>query len=240
MQKIDLIVDGALRLKNQRSDSAAVQKRITSAYQRPGARIEVKPHVSATQPPPSSIWSGRGLFTTTSPASAAGLHADWTAIQVDPEGADGPVPGRKVWWQSRPTAARMIEANKAGIPYIAEVESLAAFKTILALFRDNPITVPHAFIGLVERTWPADLRTEAVAQGWELILEWYWNNNPSYTAPNADGYPLFRNVCFGTFNSETVPGRRVSVPEYRAVWHGPFSCWDNEGMDTVDRAGYNV
>jgi hypothetical protein len=245
MQKVDLIVDGVLKLKGQRSDSAAVQKRITASYQRAGAQIEVRPSAPAPIPPPHpnpapSVFSGRGAFTTTNPASAAGLHAQWTAIQVDPEGADGPVPGQKMWWQSRPTLERMQEANAAGIPYIAEVESLAAFKTVLALFDANPIHVPHAFVGLVDHEWPADFRTKAVAQGWELLLEWYWVNNPTYDAPNADGYPLFRNVVFGTFDSETVPGRRVYVDEHRAVWHGPFSVWDTESMTERDRAGYNV
>lgn len=245
MQKIDLIVDGILKLKGQKSDSLAVQKRVTAAYQKPGSHVQVLPTVPSPPPPPpppppSSIWYGRGIFTTTSPASAAGLHADWSAVQVDPEGKDGDVPGRKVWWQSRPTAARMVEANKAGIPYIAEVESLAAFKAILTLFDEHPIHVPHAFVGLVSHEWPSDLRTKAVAQGWELLLEWYWNNQPSYNSPNADGYPLFRNVVFGTFDSETVPGRRVFVDQYRDVWHGSFSCWDGEGMVQRDRVGFNT
>lgn len=246
MQKIDLIVDGILKLKGQKSDSAAVQKRVTAAYQKPGVHVQVLPTVPPTPPPPtppppvSSIWSGRGAFTTTTPSSAAGLHCDWTAVQVDPEGADGPVPGKKVWWQSRPTAARMAQANLAGIPYIAEVESLAALKTIVQLFDENPMHVPHAFVGKVDHEWPSDLRAKAVAQGWDLLLEWYWNNEPSYTEPNADGYPLFRNVVFGTFDSETVPGRRVYVDEYRAVWHGSFSCWDGEGMVTRDRTAFNL
>ena len=40
--------------------------------------------------------------------------------------------------------------------------------------------------------------------------------------------------------SETVPGRRVSVTEYRAVWGGPFSIWDTEGATGLDRVAYNV
>lgn len=194
------------------------------------------------------MWFGRGAFTTTNPASAAGLHCDWTAIQVDPEGVDGPVPGRKVWWQSRPTAARMVDADKAGIPYIAEVESLDALRHILDLFEANPIHVPRAFVGKVAREWPSDLRSKAVAQGWELLLEWYWVNQPDYNEPNADDYPLFRNVVFGTFGAETAAGKaywpngRVYVDQYRAVWRGSFSCWDAEGMTdpTRDRAAFNV
>ena len=244
-QKIDLYVNEALVLKGQKSESPAVQKRITAAYQKPGNAIRVLPSIPGPPPPPpppatTSMFFGRGMFTTKNPAASAGLHCDWTAVQVDPEGADGDVPGRKAWWQSRPTAERMVEADKAGIPYIGEVESLPAFKTLLALFDANPIHVPHAIIGLVDQTWPADLRTKAVAQGWDLILEWYWNNNPAYATPNADNYPLFRNVCFGTFDSETVPGRRVYVDQYRDVWHGSFSCWDVEGMVQRDRAAYNV
>ena len=245
MQKIDLIVDGVLKLKGQKSDSAAVQKRVTAAYQKPGVHVQVLP--SAVQPPPpppppvtTSMWFGRGAFTTTTPASAAGLHCDWTAVQVDPEGVDGPVPGKKVWWQARPTAARMAEANKAGIPYIGQSENLPEFKHCLDLFDQQPLHVPHALVGKVDHEWPIELRAKAVAQGWELLLEWYWVNEPAYVEPNADGYPLFRNVVFGTFDSETVPGRRVYVDEYRAVWHGSFSCWDTESMITRDRAAYNT
>lgn len=251
-QRIDLIVNETLILRNQKSESAAVQKRITSAYQKPGNRVHVLPTSAPAPPPPpppvpTSIWYGRGAFTTTSPETAAGLHCDWTAIQVDPEGKDGDVPGRKVWWQSRPTAARMVEANAARIPYIAEVENLIALKTILTLFDENPITVPRAFVGLVDRDWPSDLRAKAVAQGWELLLEWYWNNNPSYTKPDAGDYPLFRNVVFGTFTAETAAGKahwpngRVYVDQYRDVWKGSFSIWDTEGAEYPrDQAAFNA
>jgi hypothetical protein len=244
MQKIDLIVNGVLKLKGQKSDSLTVQKRITSAYQTPGSHVQVLPTIAPSPHPPppgpNSIWFGRGAFTTTLPASAAGLHCDWTAVQVDPEGVDGPVPGLKAWWMARPTAARMAEANNAGIPFIAQSENLTEFKTCIDLFDQVPLHVPHALVGLVDHTWPSDLRTKAVAQGWELLLEWYWNNQPGYTTPNADNYPLFRNVVFGTFDSETVPGRRVYVDEYRDVWHGSFSCWDTEGMVVRDRAAFNT
>lgn len=241
MQKVDLIVDGVLKLKGQRSDSAAVQKRITASYQRAGATVHVLPTTPVPHPNPvPSVFSGRGAFTTTSAESAAGLHAEWTAVQVDPEGNDGPVPGRKMWWQARPTAEKMEEANAAGIPYIGQSENLAQLKVCLELFDHVPLHVPHALVGKVDHEWPSDLRAKAVAQGWDLILEWYWNNQPNYDAPNADDYPLFRNVCFGTFPSETVPGRRVYVDEYRAVWHGPFSVWDTESMETRDRTGYNA
>lgn len=246
MQKIDLIVDGVLKLKGQKSDSAVVQKRITAAYQRPGSRIQVLPSAVTPPPPPppphpNSIWYGRGAFTTALPASAAGLHCDWTAMQADPEGdTSGSVPGITAWWMARPTAAKMTQANKNGIPFIAQSENLPEFKLCLDLFDQAPLDVPHALVGKVDRDWPSDLRAKAVAQGWELLLEWYWNNQPDYTEPNADNYPLFRNVVFGTFDSETVPGRRVFVDQYRDVWHGSFSCWDTEGMVVRDRAAFNA
>lgn len=249
MQRVDLIVNGVLKVKGQRSDNAAVQKRITAAYQREGAHVVVRPTTAVVippaptpppkpVPPPASMWSGRGAFTTTNVASAAGLHANWTAIQIDPEGDHSEnVPGRLAWWCARPRAEYYEDANARNIPLIVQSENAGELNLALELFDGTPLHVPHALVGKVLKGWNWQ---KAVAQGWDLLLEWYWTNEPNYTAPDADNYPLFRNVVFGTFPSETVPGRRVSVAESRAVWKGPFSVWDTEAMDDPDRASYNV
>lgn len=193
---------------------------------------------------PASMFSGRGLFTTSDTTTAFGYHADWSAIQMDAEGdheVEHGFPGQVCWWFSRPQDGmdKIEEARHKLIPIILEIESLAALERVLAIGRGG-MNIPHAVIANNVDTWPAEGKAELAAQGWDLILEWYWNNIPSYVSPNAANYPLFRNVCFGTFNSETVPGRRVSVAEYRDVWKGPFSIWDTEGATGVDRVAYNV
>jgi len=190
---------------------------------------------------PPSMFSGRGVFTTSDTTTAFGYNCDWSAIQMDPEGdheVEHGFPGRVRWWMARPTEVLAREAAKQGIPFIAQAESNKELLTALALGPDVK-DIPHALIGNPQ-TWDTQARQEAVDQGWDLILEWYWNNTPSYTSPNADNYPLFRNVCFGTFNSETVPGRRVSVAQYREVWKGSFSIWDTENADGGDRIGFNA
>jgi hypothetical protein len=75
-----------------------------------------------------------------------------------------------------------------------------------------------------------------------LILEWYMNAQPSYTSPNAGGYPRLVNVCFGTYDasSEQPDGRRVSLASYRAIWSGSFSCWPAEAMEAADWAVFDA
>lgn len=210
----------------------------------PPKPIPVPPPSTAGEPHtkgiPPSMFSGNGVFCTTNTDSAQGYNAAWTAIQVDAEGDPtvGDVPGTLCWWMARPTEERLSVARHRLIPFIGQAESQAQLEVCLALGRGG-LNIPHALIG-DPGTWTAEGKAEAVEQCWDLILEWYWVNTPSYTSPNADNYPLFRNVCFGTFQSETVPGRRVYVDEYRAVWHGPYSIWDTEGATGRDRVAFNA
>lgn len=205
---------------------------------RPVKPTPVPPPHTDTIPP--SIFTGKGIFTTSNTDTAVGYDAEWTAIQMDPEGDHGgtTLPGTICWWMARPTEDVLNVARHRLIPVIFQAESEPELQTALDLGRGG-LNIPHALIGN-PGAWKPESKDEAVRQGWDLILEWYWNNIPSYTAPNAEHYPLFRNVCFGTFASETVPGRRVSVTQYREVWKGPFSIWDTEGATGLDRVAYNA
>ncbi|HTK76738.1 MAG TPA: hypothetical protein VL371_15830 [Gemmataceae bacterium] len=193
-------------------------------------------------PPTDSLFSGKGVFTTSNAGTASGLQSAWVAIQKDPEGDGSPTfnnnPGRLCFWQARPTQAVADEANRKDVPYIGQAEAQPELEACLGL----RLTVPKAIIGN-PTAWTQAGFDEAARQGWDLVLEWYWNAMPWQTQPDAHGYPLFRNVCFGTYDASGEhpgTGRRVSVAEYRAVWHGPFSCWPAETMTDADRIAYNA
>jgi hypothetical protein len=204
---------------------------------RPKKPIPIPPR--KTPDVPLSMFSAPGVFCTSDTSTAHGYLADWVAVQVDPEGDPnvGNLPGIECWWMARPTEERLDVARHRLIPFIGQAENEAELQVCLDLGRGG-LNIPHALVGN-PGAWSPEGAKEAAEQGWDLILEWYWNNTPSYTSPNADNYPLFRNVCFGTFPSETVPGRRVYVDEYRAVWAGPYSIWDTENATGRDRAAYN-
>lgn len=206
---------------------------------RPAKPIPVPPEHEPDRP--ASLFSGQGVFTTSDSTTALGYKCDWLAIQMDPEGdhdVEAGMAGEICWWMARPTENVLAIARHRLVPFIGQAENEAELQVCLALGRGG-LNIPHALIGN-PGAWSPEGAQEAVEQGWDLILEWYWTNTPSYTSPDADQYPLFRNVCFGTFPSETVPGRRVSVEEYRSVWKGPFSIWDTESATGLDRIAYNA
>lgn len=216
------------------------------------APVKIKPPVvppkrvpgSTTQPSIApSMFSGDGVFCTTDTDSSHGWDAQWTAAQIDPEGdaTIGAVPGKLCYWTARPTAAIYQRSNSEKVPLIVQSENEAEFLLAMKLYDETPIQVPHALIGKCLKEW-ANGKAQEIAAGnaFDLILEWYWVNEPSYVSPDADGYVLFRNVCYGTFNSETVPGRRVYVDEQDAVWHGPRSVWDTEAATGRDRLAFNA
>jgi hypothetical protein len=205
---------------------------------------KAKPQHDPTPPPAQvvpRVFAGKGVFTTSNASSANGLQADWVALQMDPEGDEAPVihnnPGRIMYWQARPTHTIVAAANAKSIPYIAQAESQAELDVALQL----DLKVPKALVGNPS-SWTAAGMAEAERQGWALILEWYWQEQPSYSSPDAGGYRQLESVCFGVYPAESGPqkGRRVSVAEYRAVWKGSFSCWPAEAMTPADRAAFNA
>lgn len=192
----------------------------------------------------TSMFSGDGVFCTTDTDSSRGWDAQWTAAQIDPEGDStiGVVPGRLCYWTARPTLAIYQRSNDEKVPLIVQSENEAEFLLAMKLYDEaRGLREPHALIGKCLKDW-AGGRAQQIAAGnsFDLILEWYWTNEPSYTSPDADGYVLFRNVCYGTFASETVPGRRVYVDEQDAVWHGPRSVWDTESATGRDMIAFNA
>jgi len=193
------------------------------------------PKPTPTPIPAVSPFAGKGLFTTSDADSASGHPCDWIALQMDPEGDESPLiannPARLMYWQARPTADIVGVANAKGIPYIAQAESMPELEVALSCH----LTVPKALVGNPSAWTPAGF-AEAERQGWDLILEWYWNAQPTYTQPNAGGYQRFVNVCFGIYDAshEQANGTRVPLREYRNVWHGSFSCWCAEAMTDDD------
>jgi len=234
--KIDVSKDGKPWLVNQSTANNAMWVRVKTAAAA-GSKLVIKPHTTNPPPPPppppppsGSVFAGRGLFTTTDPSSAVNKGATWRACQMDPEGMHG---AGAYYWMARPTQEMADQANQLGIPFIAQAEAQTELDVALGLH----LTVPKALIGN-PNSWSQVGFNEAAAQGWDLILEWYWNAQPGYTAPNARGYPRFVNVCFGIY-SEGTPGQPGYVPQipladYRAVWHGSFSCWKAEAMTAAD------
>jgi hypothetical protein len=235
-------------LKNQLVSNVAMRARVwaEAAWGRkvvisPSATTPPKPPPPPPPPPLGSVFAGKGVFTTSEVASAAGLNAAWTAIQKDQEGDHSEtVPGRLVFWMARPTLAVALEANKRGIPFIGQAENLTELAACFAL--GPTLTVPKALVGN-PRAWGTEGQKVALSQGWDAISEWYWNAHP-WESPDGGNYPRFVNVCFGIY-SEGVPGGDGYVPQsktvadYRAVWHGSFSVWKAEAMGVVDRQAFN-
>jgi hypothetical protein len=213
-----------------------------------------KPSPPPSQPPPAppSVFAGKGLFTTHDADCVSGHPCDWVALQMDPEGDDNPQitnnPARIMYWQARPTTDMVGNANRLGIPYIAQAESMPELEVAIGTqYRGGnqaplPLMVPKGLVGNPAAWTTPGASAEAARQGWDLILEWYWNAQPNYRSPNAGGYPRFVNVCFGTYDaaSEQPDGRRVSVASYRAVWQGSFSCWPAEALEPGDWAVFDA
>ncbi len=195
-------------------------------------------------PSPHNFFAGKGIFTTSEPA-AASHPCDWYAVQADPEGNAGVANtnGRRCFWMARPTLEMVTHANRNSIPFIAQAENLDELRVALAL--GPSITVPKALVGNPTSWTDPKAWADAVSQGWELILEWYWNAQPGYTQPDAANYPYFTNVCFGIY-SEGEPGgdgyvpQSKSVADYRAVWHGSFSVWKGEAMTPADWVAFEA
>jgi hypothetical protein len=207
--------------------------------------LEAVKNLPAPAPPPGSVFAGKGLFTTSDAGSASNHPCDWVAVQMDPEGNQGVIqnnPARLCYWQARPTQAVVDLANRRGIPYIGQAENDSELDRCLAL--GPSIHVPKALVGNPS-SWSDSSYQQALVQGWDLILEWYWNAQPNYTAPNADNYPRFVNVCFGIY-SEGDPGSEGYVPQsktvadYQKVWPGPYSCWKAEAMTDADWVEFNL
>ena len=201
-----------------------------------GAALEANKNQAPPTPPPApkSPFAGKGVFTTSEPASGLNHGADWVASQMDPEG--GPLAGNMMW-MARPTQEMATRANALGVPFIAQAENQPELDIALSLH----LSVPKALIGN-PHAWTKSGFDAAAAGGWDLILEWYKNAHPWETAPDAANYPRFVNVCFGIYG-EGEPGGQGYVPqiplsEYRAVWHGSFSVWKAESMTPADWASF--
>lgn len=195
------------------------------------------------QPPPGSVFCGKGAFATTDPAACRNRGCDWVAYQMDPEGTPTAAwdPGsRACYWMARPSQEVADKAARLGVPFIAQAESQRELDRALALDVQRPkalIGNPHAW------TDPVSVR-HAAAEGWELILEWYMNAQPWQTEPDAANYPLFVNVCYGIY-SEGEPGQaghvaQIPLADYARVWHGSFSVWKAEAMTEADWALYRT
>lgn len=190
-----------------------------------------------------SPFAGRGIFTTSDAGSASGHPCDWVAVQMDPEGDQGVIqnnPARLCYWQARPTQEVVDLANERGVPFIGQAESQAELERCLAM----NVRVPKAIVGNAG-SWGWEGRVIAADCGWDLIQEWYWQAHPWETAPDADHYPRFVNVCFGIY-SEGEPGgegyvpQSKSVADYRAVWPGSFSVWKAEAMTSADWVAFDA
>jgi hypothetical protein len=168
-------------------------------------------------------------------------------VQADPEGgsAEGGVTvttleklkaaGLTVYaWEARPKRGYAAVTAFGAKGYIGQAESDEQAQACLAL---PAMGCPKAVIGN-PGSWSQASFNALAANGWDLILEWYWNAQPSYTAPNAHGYPRFSNVCFGVYDAsaEQADGRRVSLAQYKQVWHGSYSCYLAETMTEDDWA----
>lgn len=196
-------------------------------------------YVIPVPPAYASPFSGRGVFTTSEPQVVNGHACDWQAAQADPEGNLSWAfigPRQKMMWMARPDGDGVTRANMAHMPFIGQAESQKELDVCLAL--GPHIQVPKALVGNAG-AWTDEGRAKALAQGWDLIQEWYWNAHPWEQSPDAHNYPRFVNVCFGIY-SEGEPGGQGYVPQsksvadYRAVWRGSFSVWRGEAMTEQD------
>lgn len=194
--------------------------------------------------PPPSLFSGKGLFTTTDAGSASDLHSDWVAVQKDPEGDPSTLfnnnPGRLCYWQARPTQAVVDQAREREIPYIGQAENQDELDRCLDLNTGGLVT--KAIVGNAG-SWTDIGARRAASQGWNLIQEWYANAHPWEKAPDANHYPHFVNVCFGIYSEGEEGGdgyvEQIPLESYRQVWTGSFSVWKAEAMTDADRAAYN-
>jgi len=237
MLRVDVTRDGFLWMTGQLVTNVALWGRVKDAAAA-GHVLGIKPSEkpkpppSPPQPPGSSVFAGKGLFTTSDPSTAVGKGATWRACQMDPEGMHS---AGAYYWMARPTQAVADQANELKVPFIAQAEN----KTELGVALGLNLTVPKALVGNAG-SWGDDGRKLAAAGGWDLIQEWYWNAHPwEVNGPDAASYPRFVNCVFGIY-SEGEPGGDGYVPQsksladYRAVWHGSFSCWKAEAMTAAD------
>jgi hypothetical protein len=163
------------------------------------------------------------------------------AVQADPEGGATAsallalrAAGFKLFaWEARPTRGREAVVAFGADGYIGQAESEDQALACLAL---PPMDCPKAVIGN-PLAWTKPTFDRLAAEGWDLILEWYWNAHPWESAPNAGGYPRFANVCFGLYDASGEHpgvGRRVGLDAYLAVWRGSWSGYLAETMTVED------
>lgn len=209
----------------------------------------------AVASPPRSAFSGIGVFTAWEPTAANGLKCDWIAVQLDEESGANldtvkALKGTHVvhGWEARPSEAGVWLANEWGCAgYIGQAETQEQIDACLAL--DTSKFEHTALVGNPS-AWTRDAFNRAALQGWELLLEWYWNAQPSYKAPNASFYPHFTSVVFGSYNaakerlgkelSEATRGEiaaeeakgpfYVPLSAYRAVWQGNYAVYLGETL----------
>lgn len=231
MTRVDVFRNGAVWLVAQLVTNQAMWNRVEAAAAA-GDTLKIQPHIAPPPPPPpgSSVFAGKGVFTTSEPGSGLGHGADWVASQMDPEG-DGFL--GNVMWMARPTQAMANLANTMGVPFIAQAENQPELDLALSLH----LTVPKALVGN-PHAWTKTGFDAAAAAGWDLILEWYKNAHPWEAQPDAANYPRFVNVCCGIYG-EGDPGgqgyvKQIPLSDYRAVWHGSFSVWKAEAMTPAD------
>jgi hypothetical protein len=236
-QRVDVHADSGLVMLNQLVTNTAMRRRVWEAAAA-GHKVTITP--VKPKPVPSSVFGGKGLFTTSN-ANAFGLGADWVAYQMDPEGTPdaGWDPGsRACYWMARPTQEMADKAARLSVPFIAQAETQTELDKALAL----TVAKPKALIG-DPSAWSAAGFAEAAAQGWELLLEFYKNAQPWLQAPDAHSYLLFAGVVFGTYDASGEHpgvGGRVSLQEYRQIWSGPFSCWPAGSMTEADKAVFRA
>lgn len=202
-----------------------------------------RPRTAPPPPPPArpSLLAGKGLFTTWDAEAAVDLDADWVALQADPEG--GPIdaeefaPANVLAWEARALRGWDAVRELGGIGYIGQAENPDEFRACMAL---GSIAGPHWLVGKPDG-WGstdeeiAEAMAEAHARDWGLLIEWYWNTQPELVhGPDSRGYPV--DSCL--FGSWAVNGVYVAIPDYRAVWHGPFGCYAAETMSIADRRAF--
>lgn len=174
-------------------------------------------------PPPPSVFAGAGLFTAWDPGIILRRRpkVDWIAVTTDIfNGAPGCSPtmsaqlraaGYRVHvWESRMEKGdgACIELGCEG--YIGQAESndelRSCLQIVISAFR------PRALVGN-PTAWEPEKAILAQQTRWELLLEGYWNEQPSLQ-PDSRGYPVTSYVV-GLYPG--AAGRRT-LAEYREHW----------------------
>jgi hypothetical protein len=237
-------VDGQLRNVNQRSDNAAFQKRVTTAYQTAKETV-----VRRTKPPPPPVdtihpaFRGRGMiatWTTSAVWKPLAPYLDWIALlgrlpDSTMELADSMREAgvRVLVWEDENSNDGIAAVRQVGASaYIGQAESQTQLDQKLIVGRDlDAWGVPKALISNVTflpptgKSWPA---------GWLCIPECYENANAHATVANMNFEAVVNRgasrilPCFGLFTEgEQSPvwldhylGELTALPSVGINWCG--------------------